>query len=42
VLDDNTEEPRNFASRALLSAEKKYSTTHKEALAVVRGVTKNY
>jgi len=42
VLSDNTEKPINFASRALSSAEKNYSTTHKKALAVVWGVTKNY
>ncbi|CAI6343879.1 unnamed protein product [Macrosiphum euphorbiae] len=42
VLSDNSEKPIHFASRALSSAEKKYSTTHKDALAVVWGVTKNY
>lgn len=42
MLSDNTEKPINFASRALSSAEKNYSTTHKQALALVWGVTKNY
>ncbi|KAL4143418.1 hypothetical protein QTP88_005749 [Uroleucon formosanum] len=42
VLSDNTEKPINFTFRALSSAEKNYSTTHKEALAMVWGITKKY
>lgn len=39
---DSSERPISFASRTLTNAEKNYSIIHKEAVAIVWGITKFY